>query len=169
MIKRVLAMVLVLIAFGAARSEARPPGGQSGRSPKRHEYRGLKHYRGGNYSPHHSQRSRHARSVAQRLAVLRANVHRAVARNDPRAAIGCLREIITLDPHDFQAYAFLSYSYAVIGDPSSAANVDIDTVAIFDATPGAQLVTSRACTRLSMWDPSGWRRMVTQRKAALRR
>jgi hypothetical protein len=132
-------------------------------------YRSMDRYGCRNYTPHASPHGRHSHNVAERLVVLRANVRGAVVNNSPRAAIGFLQEIIVLDRDDFRAFEFLSYSYAVLGDAASAADVDVDTVVYFDSVPEAQGEVGRACSRLSSWDPLGWRGRVAQRKAFLGR
>ena len=94
------------------------------------------------------------------LASLRADVHRAVAMNNPMAAIAALRQITAIEPHDYYAWEFLSYGYAVVGDAGSAANVDLDTVAYFEFIPDARVQVSRAMARLQTFDPNGWQERV---------
>jgi hypothetical protein len=102
----------------------------------------------------------HPPEVMDELVLMRKHVHRYVRNNDPVGAVGALRRITTLCPHDYDAWSFLSYSYAVMGDAPSAANVDLDIVAMFEFVPDAAVYVANAMTRLQMWDPRGWRRRV---------
>jgi hypothetical protein len=112
---------------------------------------------GGNYAPY----------TMDRLASLRADVHAAVANNDPFAAINFLNQIIQLDPLDISAFEFLGYSYTVVGNQASAAGVDIDIVARFEFVPSAGRFVMDAMNRLQAWDPYNWRNEVMRRRMQL--
>jgi hypothetical protein len=102
----------------------------------------------------------HPQGELDLLSSLRAQVHRAVREGNPAAAVSPLKRITTLEPHDYYAWEFLSYTYAVLGDAGSAANVDLDTVAYFQFVPEAAPQVSRATARLQGFDPGGWQSRV---------
>lgn len=105
-------------------------------------------------------RCHHIHSNAALLAQIRQEVHSAVRQSRPHAAVAPLKRIIALDPHDYHAWEFLSYTYAVLRDVGSAANVDLVTVALFQFVPGASPHVSRAASRLERFDPRAWRARV---------
>jgi len=104
----------------------------------------------------------HPQDKMDMLFNLRKQVHQAVRENNPAAAVSPLRGIISVEPHDYYAWEFLSYTYAVLRDAGSAANVDLDTVAYFEFIPEAALQVHRAMVRLQIFDPEGWQRRVQQ-------
>jgi hypothetical protein len=81
--------------------------------------------------------------------------------------LGPLNEIIRTEPHDFFAWEFLSYTYAVLGNAPSATNVDLDLITYFEFIPGAAPQVSRAMHRLQIWDPYGWQGRVAAKRAIL--
>lgn len=99
------------------------------------------------------------------LTGLRAEVHRAVRHHTAAAAVAPLKQIVALAPYDYYAWEFLSYTYAVLGDVGSAANVDLDIVAQFEFIPAARLQVSGAMARLNTFDPNGWQDRVQSLRA----
>lgn len=104
----------------------------------------------------------HPHDQLELLSNLRGQVNNAVHESKPAAAVSPLKGIIDIEPHDYYAWEFLSYTYAVLGDAGSAANVDLDTVAYFEFIPEAAPQVSRAMARLQTFNPEGWQSRVQQ-------
>ena len=81
---------------------------------------------------------------------------------NPAGNVGPLIRMTEINPHDYFAWEFLSYTYAVLGDAKSAANVDLRTVALFEFVPAASPQVSRAAARLNAWDPYSWRDRIAK-------
>jgi hypothetical protein len=129
---------------------------------------GFGHAHGHEVSQLASYECHHVHADAELLGELRLAVNRAVRANAPQAAVAPLKQIITVDPHDYYAWEFLGYTYSVLGDVASAANVDLDLVTLFEYIPTAAPQVSRAMARLRGFDPQGWQaRVEAKRRAAM--